>query len=128
MEKYVDLVLKNRVVYLGNEVEIEKLVWNPHPKFEGVFLKHLVKGETTDNHYSSHLVKIQQGYEIGNHVHEDNLELHEAIDGLGKGIFANKEIAYKPGLSVVIPKNIKHKVVADKEDLYLFAKFFPALV
>jgi len=39
-----------------------------------------------------------------------------------------KEICYKLGSSVVIPEGVKHKVVATEGDLYLLAKFIPALV
>ncbi|OQX22155.1 MAG: cupin, partial [Candidatus Altiarchaeales archaeon A3] len=38
------------------------------------------------------------------------------------------EISLKSGVSIVIPKGVKHKVIAGKDDLYLMAKFIPALV
>jgi mannose-6-phosphate isomerase-like protein (cupin superfamily) len=33
----------------------------------------------------------------------------------------------KPGDSYVNPPGVSHSVAAPKEDLYIFAKFFPAL-
>ncbi len=119
---------EGKIVYLGNEIDVKNLVWNAHPTFRGVFLKHLVKGENTDGKFSCHLVKVKAGCEISEHVHENQWELHEVVDGTGRGVLANKEISYELGVSIVIPKGVKHKVIAGEEDLYLLAKFVPALV
>ncbi len=119
---------KGKIVCIGKEVNAKDMDWNAHAKFNGVFLKHLVKGEDTDGKFSCHLVKVESDCEIGEHIHEDKWELHEIISGEGKGILTGKEISLKPGVSVVIPKGIKHKVIASKDDLYLLAKFIPALV
>jgi len=124
----VKKVDEGKIVYLEKEMDAKDLDWSTHPTFKGVFLKHLVKGESTNDKFSCHLVKIESGCEIGEHIHEDKWELHEIIDGIGKGILADKEIQYKLGVSVIIPEGVKHKVIAGKEDLYLLSKFVPALV
>ena len=124
----VKKVDERKIVYLEEEIYAQDLAWNAHPAFKGVSLKHLVKGESTNGKFSCHLVKVESGCEIGDHIHKDKWELHEIIDGIGKGILADKEITYELGVSVVIPERIKHKVIAGEEDLYLLAKFVPALV
>ncbi|MEW6104593.1 MAG: LuxR C-terminal-related transcriptional regulator [bacterium] len=112
---------KGKVVCLDKEQEIGILQWNAHPAFKGVFFKHLIKAESTNSKFSCSLVRIDAGYEISEHIHEDRWELHEIISGIGKGILKDKEIQYAPHISVVIPEGIKHKVIADKEDLYLMS-------
>jgi mannose-6-phosphate isomerase-like protein (cupin superfamily) len=124
----VKKVDEGKIIYLEKEVGAKDLVWNAHPAFKGVSLKHLVKGESTNGKFSCHLVKVESNCEIGEHIHEDKWELHEIINGIGKGILADKEIQYKLGVSVVIPERVKHKVIAGEDDLYLLAKFVPALV
>lgn len=131
MAKTNEIVRKideGKIVYLEKEADTKNLGWNAHATFKGVFLKHLVKGEDTGGKFSCHLVKVESNCEIGEHIHKDKWELHEIIDGEGKGILAEKEIPYKPGVSVVIPEGVKHKVIAGEEDLYLLAKFVPALI
>jgi len=117
-----------KIVYLDKEFSVTDLDWNPHPSFEGVFLKHLVKGESSDGKFSCHLIRIKDGFEIGDHIHEGKWELHEVIGGVGKGVMAGKEIVYELGVTVVVPENVKHKIVADNGDVYLLAKFIPALL
>ncbi len=119
---------KGKIVCIDKEVNAKDLDWNAHAKFKGVFLKHLVKGEDTDGKFSCHLVKVESDCEIGEHIHDDKWELHEIISGEGKGMLAGKEISLKSGISMVIPKGVKHKVIAGKDGLYLLAKFIPALV
>ncbi len=121
-------ITESKIFSVEKDVDVGELNWNAHPKFKGVFLKHLVKGDITDKRFSCHLVKVEAGCEIGEHIHENNWELHEPIEGIGKGFVREKEINYEPGISVVIPEGVKHKVVAGNEDLYLLAKFVPALV
>lgn len=122
-------IIENGVIAtLENEINASDLEWNEHSSFKGVYLKHLIKGEATNNMFSSHLIKIKAGYEIGDHIHKDKWELHEPIMGNGKGFLGEKEIDYKLGVSVVIPEGIKHKVVAGGEDFYLLAKFVPPLL
>jgi len=124
----VKKIEEGKIVYLNKEQETASLKWNAHPTFKGVSLKHLIKGEETNSKFSCHLVKVEKGCEIGEHIHEGKWELHEIVGGSGKGILAEKEILYTIGVSTVIPEGIKHRVIAGEEDLYIMAKFVPALV
>ncbi|MDM8514892.1 cupin [Desulfobacterales bacterium HSG16] len=128
MNEITDKISNGKVVDMEKEINAGTLKWNPHPAFEGVYLKHLVTGDMTDSKFSCHLVKIENGHEIGEHIHEKNWELHEPVDGLGRGFLAEKEIEYVLGVSVVIPEGVKHRIVAVDGDFYLLAKFIPALV
>jgi quercetin dioxygenase-like cupin family protein len=116
-----------KVVYQDREIDIEKLEWNKNVN-KGVYLKHIIKGEDTEGKFSCHIVKIESGCEIALHTHECNWELHEVIVGEGKCILEDKEVGYSVGTLSVIPQGIEHKVMAIKGDLYLFAKFIPALL
>lgn len=128
MREFVTAINEGKIVGLEQEMNAADLRWNPHPKFRGVALKHLVTGESTNGQLSCHLVKIDAGCEIGEHVHVENLELHEILSGNGMAVLVDKEIPYRAGTSVVIPANKPHKVVAGQQDMYLLAKFTPALV
>ncbi|MDD2443240.1 MAG: cupin [Desulfotomaculaceae bacterium] len=128
MNETVKGISEGKIVYLEKEFDVENLDWNPHASFPGVYLKHLVKGESSDGKFSCHLIRIDNGFEISDHIHEDKWELHEVIGGVGKGVLAGKEIVYKLGVTVVVPEKVPHKIVADNGDVYLLAKFIPALI
>ncbi len=128
MHEYMKRIHEGSIVECEQQMNVAELPWNPHPKFRGVALKHLVKGEATGGKLSCHLVRVDAGCEIGNHIHAENLELHEVLSGNGKAMLKDKEIPYVTGTCVVIPENLPHSVMADRDDLYLLAKFTPALV
>jgi quercetin dioxygenase-like cupin family protein len=119
---------KGKLYINGESVDVEKLTWNEHSAFKGVFLKHIIKGESTDNQFSCHLVKINPGCEIGIHIHVGKNELHEIISGLGHCFIEQTEIDYHKGIIGFIPADKNHSVKAEKEGLFLLAKFFPALL
>ena len=98
----------------------------PAPK--GVFLKHLIKGVDTEGKLSCHLVKIDPNCVLEEHIHEGQCELHEVIEGEGNCILDTKKTPYNPGRITMIPKGIKHKVIAGNSGLVFLAKFFPALL
>lgn len=100
----------------------------PHKTFKGVFLKHLVKGEETDNQISCHLVKIKPNCSLETHIHSDSIEIHEVIYGYGNCQIEENQVKYTVGDIGVIPKNVPHKVTAGSDGLYILAKFSPALL
>lgn len=103
------------------------LPWHKHPQFEGVELKHLITAAHTHGQFSYHLVRIAPGKRIGLHTHPTQLETHEVITGTGQCITEGKQITYRPGTLAVLPAKQPHEVIAEKNGLYLFAKFMPAL-
>jgi len=107
---------------------VDGMLWHEHSKFPGVYLKHLIRGTQTEGRLSCHLVKINPNAVLEDHVHEDQWELHEVIQGDGKFILEFKETVYYPGGMGLIPANAKHKVIAGQKGLILLAKFFPALL
>ncbi|MDR2920532.1 MAG: AraC family ligand binding domain-containing protein [Tannerella sp.] len=124
---FLEKVLSEKVYFIDRQVDIDTLIWNPHPAFKGVFLKHLVTGKDTDNALSCHIVKIESNCILDTHLHDGKIEIHEVISGSGMISLDNKEISYSTGRICIIPANTLHKVVAGKDGLYLFAKFTPAL-
>ena len=107
---------------------VAELPWSPHPAFAGVFLKHLLKGADTGGLFSCHLVRVDPGHEIGEHLHEGKYELHEVVAGRGVCQTMDQELEYVPGVSALMPPDIKHRIVAGDEGVWLLAKFMPALV
>ena len=102
--------------------------WTPHPVFGGVWMKHLIKGEDTGGLLSCHLVRVEKGCEIGAHIHEASLELHEVLSGEGVCRMDGRDTEYLPGTCMVIPAGESHTVEARGCELRLMAKFTPALL
>lgn len=114
--------------YVDRDDAAGDVPWNPHPKFPGVWLKHLIKGADTGGMLSCHMVRIDPQAILDEHAHENQWELHEVISGEGSFLLGPKETPYYPGRMGIIPKGTKHKVMAGKMGLVLLAKFFPALI
>lgn len=111
----------------GKTISFAEIEWSKHPVFEGVELKHIIKGSETGGMFSYHLVRIAPNKSIKNHIHETQLETHEVISGMGICINDGKEIAYESGTISFMPAKVPHEVNAGEEGLFMFAKFFPAL-
>jgi quercetin dioxygenase-like cupin family protein len=120
-------VLAGQVFSANKQISIEDLPWNSHPKFKGVYLKHLILGGETNNQLSCSIVKIEPNCMLDTHLHDGAIEIHEVVAGSGKFYLDAKEIDYSIGKISIIPSNTLHKVLAGKDGLYLFAKFTPAL-
>jgi len=116
------------IIYLDRENQAGNIAWIEHPKFTGVYLKHLIKGSDTNGQLSCHLVNLDPQAVLEEHVHEKQWELHEVITGEGSFQLNDKHTLYHPGCMAIIPQGAKHKVVAGKDGLLLLAKFFPALL
>lgn len=109
------------------ERDFSQLVWNAHPKFPGVALKHLLIGKDTGGTFSYHLVRIDPGKAIGDHLHDPQLETHEVIAGSGECVNGGTRITYQPGVVSVFQPRVRHEVTAGESGLKLFAKFMPPL-
>jgi quercetin dioxygenase-like cupin family protein len=101
------------------------LPWNQHPTFKGVALKNLLCAAETDGGLSSHIVKIEPGCTLEEHIHEAQWELHEVISGQGTANLSGKKMNYSTGRMTVIPKGCLHSVTAGENGLVILAKFFP---
>jgi quercetin dioxygenase-like cupin family protein len=118
---------ESKIIYPGREEDAKETEWYEHPDFKGVFLKDLVKRADTGGQFSCHIVRIEKECEVGGHSHEVQWEFNEVIEGNGIFILGDKEIAFNPGFSFVTPPGVQHTVMADGTDLYLLAKFVPAI-
>ena len=102
--------------------------WSKHQSFEGVELKHILSSQQSKGQFSFHLVRIVPNKKIGLHSHQEQLESHEVIAGDGLCLNNKQELIYEAGVISIFPKAVEHEVRAGANGLYLFAKFFPALV
>lgn len=116
-----------RLAMAGGDRDFAALPWNKHPVFAGVALKHLVTSAESDGLFSYHLVKIDPGCAIGDHVHDPQLETHEVVAGNGECVNGGVAAAYRPGTIAIMPPRVRHEVRAGEDGLLLFAKFMPPL-
>jgi quercetin dioxygenase-like cupin family protein len=116
-----------KIVFPEKEIDASLVSWKKHPVFSGVFVKELVSAADTDGTFNCLLIKIEKGAEVSDHTHDTQWEFNEVLDGDGVFGFGDKKSACKPGDSYVNPPGISHSVAALKEDLYIFAKFIPAM-
>lgn len=124
----VDSMTNGAITYCDRDEETGNIQWTAHPKFKGVFLKHLIKGADTEGRLSCHLVRVDPGCMLDEHIHTGEWELHEIIRGEGECRLNSRQIRYHPGCMTVIPQGAAHKVVAGSRGLVLLAKFFPAVI
>ncbi len=108
--------------------ETESIAWTPHPAFAGVSMKHLVTGADTNGTSSVHLVKVNPGCCIGDHIHSGKTEIHQVVSGEGRCLVEERKIEYGEGVVAVIPADRPHSVVAGESGLFLLAVFSPALL
>lgn len=121
--------IEDGTVFAGGKLScLKERSWNDHPTFAGVAMKHILTGSETGQSFSSHLVRVNKGCMIGLHIHAGKLELHEVLQGRGKCLMHDAEISYQSGVTALIPADEAHEVHAGEEDLYLLAKFIPALL
>ncbi|MDP3563089.1 MAG: cupin [Methanoregula sp.] len=116
------------VVANGQTVPTESLPWNPHPKFAGVSLQHMVTGKDSGGRLSLHHVRIDPGCAIGDHTHAGMVEIHDVLTGAGACTLAGTKIPYIPGVVSVMPADSVHRVEAGDKGLLLLATFSPPLV
>jgi len=123
----VELFESGIIISPGKMINSERKPWVEHPDFKGVFLKDLVMSADTSGAFSCHLVKINRGSSVGEHSHKKEWEFNEVLAGSGTIVLGDKEHPCKAGISIINPPGVPHVVSAPKEDLYLLAKFVPAL-
>ena len=116
------------IAFTDQERTASTLAWNPHTKFAGVAMKHLVTGGDTGGRISIHHVRIEPGCAIGDHMHEGMVEIHDVIEGEGLCVLDGKEIRYVPGVMGVMPADTMHRVIAGEHGLLLLATFSPSLL
>lgn len=127
--KTITVNIANGAVHYSDRSEnISGMDWTSHPKFKGVYLKNMIKGSDTNGLFSSHLVKIDPNCCLEKHCHENQLELHEVIEGDGSCNLIEEVFDYHLGKMAVIPKGKIHMVQAGENGLTLLAKFFPATI
>jgi quercetin dioxygenase-like cupin family protein len=121
-------IAAGRLALIDRDVAIAELAWNEHPKFRGVFLKHLIQGAAAAGQLSCHLVRVNPHCALETHIHEQQWEIHQVLAGEGDCLLKEKSITYKPGSLALIPPGARHRVAAGDQGLLLLATFSPALL
>jgi len=116
------------VAYDGEMRTVSALPWNPHPKFTGVSMRHLVTGGETGGRLSLHHVRIGPGCSIGEHTHAGMVEIHDVLSGEGICMLEETEIRYLPGTMGIMAADRVHSITAGNEGMLLLATFSPPLV
>lgn len=126
-DKILEMFESGVIISPSIAVDAGKLPWIEHPAFKGVFLKDLVTAADTDGTFSCHLVKVDRGAAVGKHAHDKEWEFNEVLAGSGIIVLDDKEYPCMAGVSCINPPGVPHIVSAPEDDLYLLAKFIPAL-
>jgi quercetin dioxygenase-like cupin family protein len=124
----VDRMDNGLIIVGGREIAVKGLPWNAHAKYQGTFVKDLVTGKDTGGSFSCHIIRMDAGSVIADHVHDGKNELNEVIGGSGMGILEGVQTPFEPGVVIVIPGGKSHSLTAGREGLYFLAKFVPALL
>lgn len=122
------LLQKTRIICPDREFTAAAQEWKAHPTFPGVWMKNLILGKDTGGSLSCHLVRVEKNCSIGAHVHAGSVELHEVVSGSGLCLMEDAETKYIPGVVLVIPAGSQHEVRAVESDLFMIARFAPALM
>ncbi|MEN6609826.1 MAG: cupin domain-containing protein [Methanoregulaceae archaeon] len=121
-------VKRTRVTGVHETRDVSSLPWNPHAKFPGVAMQHLVTGSETGGRMSIHHVRVGPGCAIGDHTHAGIVEIHDVLEGSGICTVDGKEIPYVPGVIGIMPVDTVHRIVAGDQGILLLATFSPPLV
>jgi len=126
-ERIFDQLDRGRIEYTDRMADAGEISWKQHPVYAGVSLKPLISFEDAGGRFCSLLVSLEPGHEIGEHIHNDQWELHEVLDGTGICIILEKEVDYEPGVCALIPDGRRHRVIAGEQGLSLLAKYIPSV-
>ncbi|MGE5626899.1 MAG: cupin domain-containing protein [Solirubrobacterales bacterium] len=107
---------------LNDEVEFIK-----HPKEEGVFMKHFFS--SNDNDRLNNLeVKIEPGYQISSHIHDNSSEFYYVVSGEGEFLNNGNWEPFKKGAALKAPLGMEHGLKnTGNETLIVFSTFSPAI-
>jgi hypothetical protein len=63
MEKdnLMEIIEKGKIEYLDKSIDVNKLIWNDHPSYAGVSLKHLVSGQETEGRFNVTWLELTPG-------------------------------------------------------------------
>ncbi|MEA4858052.1 MAG: AraC family ligand binding domain-containing protein [Solidesulfovibrio sp.] len=87
--------------------DVAGLAWNAHPAFDGVALKHLLRGADTGGAISCHLVRVGPGKALSPHVHA-RLVVGLCQSGGRRIEAAGATWHVGPGEGFVIPAGLAH--------------------
>ena len=102
--------------------------WVNHPKDEGVFLKWLFASEDNGGLFNNAEAKIEPGYGISLHIHENAIECYYVVKGKGEFFMDGKWNAIQEGDCCMTAKGAEHAFRNNSnEAVFLFTTFCPAI-
>jgi quercetin dioxygenase-like cupin family protein len=105
---------------------VDNISWRPHPVAKGVTIKPLVTQKEDNQNVTCMLVKIPQGAEVPEHIHEEQVDILYPLQGLAEIVVEGAgQFALKPGVIVHVPKGTKHKIFNVTEELLIYDVFQP---
>lgn len=110
-----------------SDIKVEELSWEPHPFFEGLFIKKLLSHEKDNVDLSIVMVRVRKGVEVPEHVHEqDDIIYH--LEGRSKmRVEGAGDFQLEPGSFIRIPAGVKHQPHDIEEDVLAFDIYLPHL-
>jgi mannose-6-phosphate isomerase-like protein (cupin superfamily) len=110
---------------MSNILSIEEYI--KHPKEDGVFLKHFYSN--ADNDRLNNLeVKIDPGFQIAPHIHENSTEFYYVVSGSGQFLNNGEWLPINKGDALKAPMGMAHGIKnTSQEVLKLFSTFSPAI-
>ena len=112
----------------GRSIDANSLPWSPSRSFPGAQVKHL---ETRSSHpgLSFHVVKIEAGAEMTEHVHEQSIETLYVISGRCILNVDKQQFGGGAGFCATVPARAPHSVKnAGDTPLELVMVYSPPLV
>lgn len=110
-------------------INVDDLEWQPHKMVKGVKIKVLISKAVQGTDVTCMLVKIGQGIEVPEHIHENSDDILYILSG--KATMAaegSEDFVLEPGVIVRVPKGTKHRIYDVSEDLLIYDVFWPALL
>ena len=99
--------------------------WTPHTA-KGAERKILISKKEHEVDVTCMLVRIPQGIEIPEHIHDDQDDIIYVLQGKFKLWVEGEEHDAEKGTLLRVPKGFRHKIFDVQEDTILYDVFAPA--
>lgn len=102
--------------------------WKPHPAgHDGVKMKVLRSKEDSEVESSIALVKVEEGFEVPEHIHEDADDNLYILEGKAKMRVDDEVFNIDDGCQITVPKGTVHEIFDVENDLLIYDVFSPAI-
>lgn len=107
---------------------MEDVDWRPHPEgHDGVEMKVIRSEKNSGTESTIAWVKVEQGFEVPEHVHEDSDDNLYILKGEAKMKVDDEVFKIDEGCQVTVPKGVEHEIFEVEENLLIYDVFSPAV-